>query len=81
MYGRLAAGDEQNVVFHVHRQAGAGVRLSGQFVMTGDFHGFRIDHGDVVFILDIDVNVAFPVGYSLLRRAAQIDGAKDGAVF
>ena len=78
---RLAAGDEQDLILYVHGEPGAGSAFSGQVVMAGDGHGLGVDHRDVVFIFDIDVDVAFSVGDGLFGRAAQVDGAGDGAVF
>src|ERR1039457_7117825 len=49
--------------------------LPAQIVMRGDRHGLRVNGCDVILVLDIDIDMAHPVGDGLLRRSAQIDRA------
>ena len=48
--------------------------------MRGDGERFGVHDRDVGFVLDIDVDLAFAVAGGLFGRAAEIDGAGDGAV-
>ena len=68
------------MVLRVQRQSCVPAALAVQAVGCGHFHRLRIDYGDAVLVLDINVDSAFAVGCGLLRCAAEVDRAEDLAV-
>ena len=71
---------KENVVLRVHRETGAGAAAPGQIVMRRHHHGLGVHHGDVGFVFDIDIDVAFAVAGRLLRHSAEVDGPEHGSI-
>ena len=77
----VAAGGEEDIVLGVEGEAGAASAFGGDVVPASHLHGLcGVDDGDGVFVFEVDVHLALAVSCGLFRRAADIDGAEDGAV-
>ena len=77
----VAAGGKQDSVFRIERQARASAAFAREVVAAHHLHRVRIDHCDRGLIHNVDVDFAVAVRRGLLRRAADVDGAKDRTVF
>jgi hypothetical protein len=78
-YTGVPARDEQNLVFDVQRQSGEPAAFIAQLVVRRDRHRFCVDHRDIGFIGNIDVDVALFIRDGLLGRAAEIERAENVA--
>jgi len=72
----VPAGSEENIILGIYRQTRTGSALAGEIVVGGHHHCLCVHHRDVGLVFDIEIQVALPVGRTLLRHSAEIDGSK-----
>lgn len=73
----IAARCKKDIVLGVQSQSGASSALARYVILADHLHRVRVDHGNRGLVFDVDIDLAVAVRGSLLRRTADVDGAKD----
>ena len=74
------AHGEKNVVLGVQAKPARTAAFARQVEVCCHLESLDVNDGDVVLVLKIDIKMSFFVACRLFGRAAQVDGADDGAV-
>src|ERR1700730_4655250 len=77
----VAAGGKKDIFLRTRSQSGASSAFARYVVPANHLHRVRVDDRDGGLVFDVHVNLAVPVGGSLLGRAADVDSAENRSIF
>ena len=68
---------EENSAFRIQGKAGWPPALLAEIVVRSHRERFGVNYGNIVFVFDINIHMAFAVALSLLRCAAEVNCSDD----